>query len=97
MIWILALSESSGVIESSILIGAISALATALGVVARMAYTSLRDERDFLRGEILSALRASVERMTTTAQARDAMINELHHKLDSLRRLVQRYHDGKEG
>ena len=95
MIWILALSESSGVIESSILIGAISALATALGVVARMAYTSLRDDRDFLRTEILAVLRVSVERMSTTAQARDAMIQELHNKIDNLRRLVQRYHDGK--
>lgn len=71
----------------ALLIAAISALATALSVVARTAYTSMRDERDFLRGEVLAALRAIVERVAAASVHRDEAVREINNKLDNLRRL----------
>ncbi len=70
------------------LIAIISALATALSVVARTAYVSMREERDFLRGEVLAALRAIVERIAAGAAHRDDAVREIHNKIDNLRRLI---------
>lgn len=74
--------------QETYLIAAISALATALSVVARTAYVSMRDERDFLRGEVLAALRAIVERVAASAAHRDDVVRELNNKIDNLRRLI---------
>lgn len=72
------------------LIAIISALTTALTVVARTAYVSMRDERDFLRAEVLAALRAIVERVVATGVHRDDAIREINNKLDNLRRAITR-------
>lgn len=76
------------------LIGIISTLATALTVVARTAYISMRDERDFLRTEILAALRAIVERVAAGAAHRDDAVREINNRLDNIRRLITRTNGG---
>lgn len=76
------------------LIAVISALTTALTVVARTAYVSMREERDFLREEVLAALRAIIERITTVSAHRDDAVREINNKLDNIRRMVGRSNGG---
>ena len=80
-----------------LLIAAISALATALSVVAKTAYTSMREERDFLREEVLTALRVIIERVASSSAHRDDAIREINNKLENLRRLVMARRNGGDG
>ena len=70
------------------LIAVISTLATALSVVARTAYMSMREERNFMREEVLTALRVIIERVATSATHRDDTVREINTKLDNIRRLI---------
>lgn len=74
--------------DTTVLIGAISALASALAVVAKMAYTEVKDERDYLRGQVLTALTEIVKKASETTDQRDHMVRELNTKLDNIRRIL---------
>lgn len=76
--------------EPAILIGAISALTSALIYVAKITYTEVKTERDHLRAEVLAALTAIALRMNEVARERDAMVTEIGAKLDSLKRMLSR-------
>lgn len=78
-----------------VLVAVISALTSALIVVAKTAYTSMRDERDFLRAEVLAALTAIVQRGSEVTRQRDEMVGDINNKLDSLRRLIVRKNNGE--
>jgi len=90
-------SMGDGQYGEAFLIAVISALATALSVVARTAYMSMREERDFLREEVLTALRVIIERVASSATHREDTVRELNTKLDNLRRLIQRPRNGGGG
>lgn len=81
--------------DTTVLIGAISALASALAVVAKAAYAEMKAERDYLRSEVLTALTAIVTKAAQTTEERDRMIRELTTKIDNVRRLLTRGGGGK--
>ena len=70
------------------LAGVISALASALVYIAKVAYSEMRAERDYLRNEILEALSAIVGRMNEVALERDQMAHNHETKLDNLQRQI---------
>lgn len=74
----------------AVLLGAISFLSGVVAVLARTAYTAMRDERDFLRREVLAALTAIISRAAVVAEQRDDLAREIMVRIDNLRRLVSR-------
>ena len=82
--------------DTTVLIGAISALASALAVVAKAAYAEMKAERDYLRNEVLTALTAIVTKAADSTAQRDRQAADLNHKLDALRRLLTVRGGGKQ-
>lgn len=72
----------------ALLIAAISALASALAVVAKTAYQEVRAERDWLRSEIMATLVSMGERDRATVAERDRAIVAIRRDLTEILRLL---------
>lgn len=76
-------------VHSSVIIGALTALASALSVVARTAYAELQRDRDFLRNEVLNTLNAIAESGRLALTTRDAAVRRIEDKLNAALSLLR--------
>lgn len=90
----LAAGEQVDPLIVGILVTFITGVSSALAFVAKVAYGEIKNDRDFLRGEILKALSAIMIRMNDVARERDVLAKDLETKLDNIRRIVTRMTGG---